>query len=110
MNESKINIVQARYSIGDLVHHKLFDYRGVIIDVDADFQLTSEWYETVARSRPPKDAPWYHVLVHDAMSATYVAEQNLEPDISGDKISHPLVEVFFTELQSGHYINDRKVN
>lgn len=24
----------ALFSIGDVVHHKLFDYRGVIVDVD----------------------------------------------------------------------------
>ncbi len=44
----------AHFSIGDLVHHKLFDYRGVIVDADPRLMLCDEWYEAVARSRPPK--------------------------------------------------------
>ena len=43
-------------------------------------QLSDEWYEEVARSRPPKDAPWYHVLVEDSDSPRYVAEKNLSRD------------------------------
>jgi heat shock protein HspQ len=110
MKESKFKITMAKYSIGDLVHHKLFDYRGVIVDIDPHFQLTDEWYETVARSRPPKNEPWYHMLVHESTNSTYVAEQNLEPDPSGKKIIHPMVEKFFTGLRNGRYINAEKVN
>jgi len=110
MDTSKFRITEAKYSIGDLVHHKLFDYRGVIVDIDPDFQLTDEWYDMVARSRPPRNEPWYHVLVHEAENSTYVAEQNLEPDQSGKTISHPMVEKFFTDLRNGRYINDEKVN
>ena len=54
---------RASFSPGQLVHHLRFDYRGVVVDVDATFCGSDEWYEQVARSRPPKDAPWYHVLV-----------------------------------------------
>lgn len=110
MSESKFKITETKYSIGDLVRHKLFDYRGVIVDIDPSFQLTEEWYEMVARSRPPKDEPWYHVLVHDATNSTYVAEQNLEPDSIGQKINHPMTNRFFTDLRDGRYINDEKIN
>ena len=110
MNESKFTITRSRYSIGDLVHHKLFDYRGVIVDIDPYFQLTDEWYDAVAKSRPPKNEPWYHVLVHEAVNSTYVAEQNLEPDPSGKKINHPMTGKLFTEFRNGRYINDEKVN
>ena len=41
----------AHFSVGDLVHHKLFDYRGVVVDVDPRFMLTDEWYENIAKSR-----------------------------------------------------------
>jgi heat shock protein HspQ len=110
MNESKITIARSRYSIGDLVHHKLFDYRGVIVDIDPNFQLTDEWYDAVAKSRPPKNEPWYHVLVHEAVNSTYVAEQNLEPDPSGGQINHPMTGKLFTEFRNGRYISDEKVN
>ena len=66
----------ALFHVGQIVRHQLFGYRGAIFDVDPTFQGTEDWYETVARSRPPKDAPWYHVMVHDAEHTTYVAERN----------------------------------
>ena len=61
---------KAKFAIGELIHHRLFDYRGVVFDVDPDFQGTEEWYTRVARSRPPKDQPWYHVLVDGAEHTT----------------------------------------
>lgn len=100
----------AHFSIGDLVLHKLFDYRGVIIDVDPRLMLSDEWYEAVARSRPPKDQPWYRVLVHDAAHETYVAEQNLESDTSGAPIRHPLVDICFRSFSDGHYLSARPTN
>lgn len=94
---------EAKFHIGQLVHHRMFDYRGVVVDVDPVFQGSDEWYEQVALSRPPKDEPWYRVLVHQAKHETYVAERNLEPDGSGDPIRHPLVEDFFVALDGAVY-------
>jgi len=71
---------KAKYCIGQLIQHKLFDYRGIILGVDLEFNSTDEWYEMVAKSRPPKNEPWYHVLVHQKGHQTYVAEQNLQLD------------------------------
>jgi heat shock protein HspQ len=96
----------ARFSVGDVVHHRLFDYRGVVVDVDAEFSLTEEWYRTVARSRPPKDEPWYHVLVDRADHMTYVAERNLEADVSGEPVQHPLVDDLFSGIVDGRYVRD----
>lgn len=94
----------AKFSIGDLIQHRLFEYRGVVVDVDATFQSTEQWYEAMAKSQPPKDKPWYHVLVHGATHSTYVAEQNLEPDASDEPINHPMIEQFFTRFENGRYI------
>ena len=101
---------RARFRVGQLVHHKLFDYRGVVFDADATFQGSEEWYETMARTRPPKDQPWYHVLVHEAAHTTYVAERNLQPDLSGAPIHHPALDQFFDELRDGIYHRHRPVN
>ena len=68
-----------QFSIGQIIHHLKFDYRGVIIDVDASFESSEEWYEMMAKSNPPKDKPWYHVQRIDG-TRTYVAERNLEND------------------------------
>ncbi len=95
---------RAAFQVGQLVHHKLFDYRGVIVDVDPTFQGTEEWYATMARTRPPKDKPWYHVLVHNATHMTYVAERNLESDDSGAPIEHPALGQFFEAFRDGTYV------
>jgi heat shock protein HspQ len=97
------NITQVKFSVGELVHHRLFGYRGVIVDVDQNFQATEEWYEVVAKSRPPKNKPWYHVLVHESDHSTYVAEQNLETDDELEPIIHPMVEHFFSSFDHGRY-------
>lgn len=95
---------------GQRVHHRLFDYRGVVVDVDEVFAGTEQWYDEVARTRPPKDEPWYHVLVHDAEHTTYVAERNLEPDASDAEIRHPLLSHFFEGLRDGVYVLRGGVN
>lgn len=96
-----------RFSIGDLVRHKLFDYRGVIIGVTPQFEGTDEWYETVARSKPPKHQPWYHVLPHGAVHQTYVADRNLQPDYTARPIEHPLLKKYFTHFIAGRYVSGR---
>ena len=100
----------ARFRVGQLIQHKLFDYRGVVVDVNATFQGTEAWYETMARTRPPKDQPWYHVLVHQGEHMTYVAERNLEPDLTGEPVVHPILDRFFDELRDGLYVRDRSLH
>lgn len=46
-----------RLAIGQIIRHRKYDYRGVIVDVDPVFQGTEEWYEQMAVSLPPKDRP-----------------------------------------------------
>jgi heat shock protein HspQ len=101
---------KAKFGVGELVYHRLFEYRGVIVDVDARFMLSDEWYEQVARSRPPKDQPWYRVLVHSSKDETYVAERNLTPDINIEPVEHPLIKEFFTDFVDGRYVTGRRVN
>ena len=100
----------AKFDVGQLVHHRLFHYRGVVVDVDPTFQGSDEWYERMARTRPPKDSPWYHVLVHNADHRTYVAERNLEADDSGAPVKHPLVSAVFDEFRDGRYTTRQTVN
>jgi len=97
-------IIKANHHIGQLVQHKLFDYRGVVCDVDPVFMLSDEWYEQVALSRPPKDQPWYRVLVDGSSQERYVAERNLEADRLGQAIDHPLLNHYFSEFKDGQYL------
>ena len=103
-------MAEAEFGIGVLVHHRLFGYRGVVVDVDPVFQGSEAWYREVARSRPPRDAPWYHVLVHAATHMTYVAERNLESDVSGDPLRHPLLDAYFDAFEGGRYVRRLSLN
>ncbi len=100
----------ARFHLGQPVHHKMFDYRAVVVDVDATFQGSHDWYTQMARSRPPKDSPWYHLLVHGGEHWTYVAERNLERDLSGDPIDHPDINDFFDGYSDGQYSRRDVIN
>jgi len=98
-----MSLKEAQFGVGDCVSHRRFGYRGVVVDVDPVFDLTDDWYDTMAKSRPPKDRPWYHVLVHDADHMTYVAERNLEADDSREPIRHPMLEEFLRDFDGERY-------
>ena len=95
--------LDAQFHVGQIVQHRLFDYRGVIVDVDAGFEGTPAWYQNMAKSNPPKDRPWYHVLVDDADYQTYVAERNLEPATDFSPIKHPEIRVHFNGMDGDQY-------
>ncbi len=94
----------ANFAVGQIVQHRRFNYRGVIFDVDPNFMGSEVWYEAMAKSRPPKEEPWYHVLVHNATHQTYVAERNLARDDSGFPITHPNIEVVFSNFNGINYV------
>ena len=92
-----------KFTVGQIIHHVLFNYRGVIVDIDSNFQGTETWYREVAKSSPPRNKPWYHVLVDKSYSITYVAERNLEEEILKESIEHPLIKEYFKEFENGFY-------
>ena len=93
-----------KFHIGQIVEHNKFGYRGVIYDADAQFSESESWYENVAKSRPPKDSPWYYVLVDGSDSTTYVAERHLQATDNVAEIYHPLLDVYFSAYMPGKYI------
>lgn len=94
---------EALFHVGQLINHRKFGYRGVVFDVDPVYAGTPEWYEAMAKSQPPKDKPWYHVLVHGADHTTYVAERHLTADESGEPVSHPMIDSVFSRFENGVY-------
>ncbi len=95
---------RARFHVGQIVAHRRAGYRGVVFDVDPVFSLADDWYDEEAVSRPPKDRPWYSVLVDGEEHTTYVAERNLERSDDFTAIHHPLIEDFFAEMRDGTYV------
>ena len=99
-------IQKAKFSIGDIVKHKHFDFRGVIYDVDFEFNNSEEQYQSIPKNvRPRKDQPFYHLLAesNEVTYEAYVSEQNLITDTSKEPIRHPLVDEFFSEKRGAGY-------
>ncbi len=96
----------AKFSIGQVVRHRLFPFRGIIFDVDPEFANTDEWYEAIpADVRPRKDQPFYHLLAENSETEyiAYVSEQNLLEDQSGEPVRHPQIGEMFDKMADGHY-------
>lgn len=100
----KIKTVNTKYCIGQCVLNHLFDYRGVIVDIDACYTGTSIWYKKNAPHRPKKNQPWYYILVHNSSYRIYVAESVLSLDSSGESIHHPEIDYFFSAFKNGIYL------
>jgi len=103
----------AKYHVGQVIHHTLFDYRGVIVDVDSDFRVGAELKAQEQRpaGNKPNARPWYHVLVDGTADRTYVSEQNLEPDASGGPVDHPdIIDYFENMTATGYVRRAHKVN
>ncbi len=90
-----------RYAIGQIIHHRRYDYRGVVVDADGECMANNAWYSH-NRTQPDRDQPWYRVLVEGG-NETYVAEENLELDAEGVRVEHPLVDKMFPTFQGGRY-------
>jgi heat shock protein HspQ len=99
-------IRNAKYSIGQVVRHRVYPFRGVVFDIDPLFSNTEEWYESIpAEVRPHKDQPYYHLFAENAETeyVAYVSEQNLLPDDSGEPLRHPQVAEIFVRDDEGSY-------
>ena len=96
----------AKYQLGQVVRHRFFPFRGVVFDVDPEFDNTEEWYESIPEEiRPRKDQPFYHLLAENEETeyVAYVSEQNLLPDTSGEPLRHSQISELFDDLEDGVY-------
>ena len=99
-------VSHARFAIGDVVRHRLFDFRGVVFDVDPVFANSEEWYQSIPEeTRPAKDQPYYHLLAENAESSyvAYVSQQNLEGDAGEGPVEHPAIGDLFDRFVDGRY-------
>ena len=99
-------VAHAHFSIGEVVRHRVFEFRGVIFDVDPVFANTEEWYQAIPEEvRPAKDQPFYHLLAENEESSytAYVSQQNLLPDDSEEPIDHPAIGTLFNGFDDGRY-------
>jgi heat shock protein HspQ len=97
---------EARFAIGDVVKHRLFDFRGVVFDIDPVFANSEEWYEAIPKDmRPSREQPYYHLLAEneDSSYVAYVSQQNLLGDSEGGPVDHPSVTQLFEDFADGRY-------
>jgi heat shock protein HspQ len=98
-------MTDSRFFVGQLVDHLKFGYRGVVFGVDTTFALSEEWYEQVATSRPPKDQPWYQIMVDGASNTTYVAERHLQASSNLMQIDNPFLGEYFSGFDGKKYLH-----
>lgn len=101
-----MNTRTAKFTIGQVVRHRVYPFRGVIFDVDPQFANSEEWWNAIPEEiRPRRDQPFYHLLAENDESAyvAYVSEQNLVPDDSGQPVGHPQTQLIFDSFDDGHY-------
>ena len=106
VNPAMNRIRTAKYKIGQVVKHRLYPFRGVVFDIDPEFDNTEEWWESIpANVRPRKDQPFYHLFAENAETEyiAYVSEQNLLPDTSNKPLRHPQVKEIFEQDDAGAY-------
>ena len=54
------------FNIGDIVKHRIYPFRGVIVDVDPVFSNTEEWYQSIPPEiRPSRNQPYYHLMAEN---------------------------------------------
>ena len=96
----------AAFGIGDVVRHRLLDFRGVIFDVDPEFDNSDEWYEAIPEGlRPHKNQPFYHLLAENDETSyiAYVSQQNLVADADDEPVEHPAIPAIFSRFEAGRY-------
>lgn len=102
----RMGMHRAKFAIGQLVRHRVYDFRGVVFDVDPTFSNTEEYWQSIPEHiRPHKDQPFYHLLAEndDSSYVAYVSEQNLLPDPTGAPIGHPQTSLLFDSFDEGQY-------
>ena len=96
----------AKFGIGQVVKHRVFEFRGVVFDVDPVFANTEEWWMAIpADVRPAKDQPFYHLLAENDEGGyvAYVSEQNLVADTTGEPVGNPNTSLIFDGFRRGQY-------
>ena len=96
----------AKLRLGQVVKHRIFPFRGVIFDVDPQFNNTEAWWLSIPEAvRPRKDQPFYHLLAENEQNCylAYVSEQNLLPDETGEPVGHPEADQMFSGFEPGGY-------
>lgn len=101
-----MTIRYAKFAIGQVVRHRDFPFRGVVIDVDPVYAHGDAWWAAIPEAvRPACEQPFYHLLAEgmDEAHAAYVSESHLVADDSGEPVDHPEAGKVFARFADGRY-------
>ncbi|RAH99235.1 heat shock protein HspQ [Acuticoccus sediminis] len=79
-------VKSAKFNIGQAVRHRVYDFGGLVVDVDAIYSDNEETYKALPKAgRPDRNQPFYRVRVdyEGVESMAYVSEENLLADELG---------------------------
>lgn len=99
-----LNLPKPCFAVGQIVRHKRYGYRGVVVAIDPTCQAPSDWYLN-NQTQPERNQPWYHVIVHQSETTTYPAQSSLQED-DGGPIANPMLKLFFTSYEDGRYVRN----
>ncbi|XP_076308275.1 uncharacterized protein LOC143223760 [Tachypleus tridentatus] len=98
-----------KYRVGQVIVHKIWKYKGVIIGWDEIAKAPKQWLQEMHGNKNPHwlQMPNYAVLVdtRDRMTPqmTYIPEENIEI-IKNTRIMHPILEDYFETFDGEQYI------
>jgi len=99
-----------KYRVGQVIKHKRFGYRGVIVGWDEMTKAPEFWIDQMhGRDKPEwRSQPNYSVLVdtrdREGAQTTYVVQENLEV-IKNTKVLNPKVDEHFESFDGSQYIS-----
>jgi len=96
------------FRVGQVVKHKKWGYRGVIIGWDLEARAPQDWLKEMHANNPSwKTQPNYAILVdtrdRPAPQITYVPQENIQV-IKNTKILHPSTEDYFENFDGSQYL------
>jgi len=98
-----------KYRIGQVVKHKQYGYRGVIVGWDTEAKAPESWIkDNHGRNKSWRQQPNYAVLIdirdRTVPQIAYCPEVNIELAPSSVRIMHPGMEEFFEAYDGAQYL------
>ncbi|XP_070568963.1 uncharacterized protein [Ptychodera flava] len=98
-----------KYRVGQVIKHKLWGYRGVIIGWDETAKAPEQWLKQMHPADKPhwRKQPNYSILVdtrdRPQAQVTYIPQENIEI-VSNTKVIHPALDDYFEAYDGSQYL------
>ncbi|MGQ0682658.1 heat shock protein HspQ [Bradyrhizobium sp.] len=106
-------IAVAKFRIGQVIRHRRYPVRGVVFDVDPEFDESCRSHELIlVDGRECRNQPFYHLFAENNRTpfVAYFSEQDLLADASDEPVQHPQIKDMFEWDDNGCYRRRSMVN